>query len=84
METTGTWYRTPGAKREMGIRLRTERDLSTGTSGGSRRVGATSRWTDAPCLGRVGGGEGLQHIELERRQTVTGGEAVGVSPSGRK
>ena len=57
-EFTGTHRGTPGAGRCLGIRSRTARELSTGTSGGGRHVGETSRWTDAPRPGKLIGRSG--------------------------
>ena len=55
MVTTGTRCGNPVAGRDLGNRSRTAREVSAGMSGGSRRVGVTSRWTDALLTGKVGG-----------------------------
>ena len=55
MATTDTQRSTPGDRRDLDIISRTARELSAGTSGGSQQVGVTSRWTNAPRLGEVGG-----------------------------
>ena len=56
----GTRCGTPGSGRDLGIRSRTESEVNERTSGGSRRVGAASRWTDLRAWASWGGEAGTK------------------------
>ena len=55
---TGSRLRATWAKRDLGSRSMTAREVSEMTSGVGWRVGATSMWTNAPRPGELGGRSG--------------------------
>ena len=59
MSFTGTRRGTPGAGRDLGSRLKTAWEASTGKSSGGQRGAETSRWTDNPRPGELVGRSGL-------------------------
>ena len=55
MTTIGMHIINPGARRDLGSRSRMLREVITRMISGNRWVAETSRWTDTPLPGGVGG-----------------------------